>query len=306
MSVVCGCRLLEVDDVVQKAVIPLALLYPAQASAVESTASFGPYQIAVARDAQPASAPAAGAWPLVVVSHGNAGTPWAYRELAKHLVQAGFVVAMPAHTGNTRHDNNRANTAANLANRPRHIRLVIDSVADDTLLGALVDTAGTAVIGHSIGGYTALAVAGGKPWTGPWERKTHPPQPVPVTPDARVRSLVLLAPATGWYIPGALADVRLPILMVTGDQDVNTPSGHALNVLAGVAEPSLVEHKVYRGAGHFSFMSKFPPEMTKPEFHPSQDPPGFDRGDIQQELFADITVFLRRTLVGAPAYDGTP
>ncbi|MET0265376.1 MAG: alpha/beta hydrolase, partial [Duganella sp.] len=131
-------------------------------------------------------------------------------------------------------------------------------------------------------------------------------QPVPVTPDARVRALVLLAPATGWYIPGALAEVRLPILMVTGDQDVNTPSGHALNVLVGVGEPSLVEHKVYAGAGHFSFMSKFPPEMTKPEFHPSQDPPGFDRSDIQQELFAQITGFLHRTLAVEPWYGAAP
>lgn len=306
MPVVCGCRVLDVADVIQKAVIPLALLYPADANAVVRSEHFGPYTVEVAADASPMPAARGARYPLVVVSHGNAGTPWAYRELAQHLVQAGFVIALPAHTGNTRHDNNRANTAANLANRPRHISLVIDSVAADPTLGPLVDTTRTAVIGHSIGGYTALAVAGGKPWTGPWERKTHPPQPVPVTPDARVRALVLLAPATGWYIPGALADVRLPILMITGDQDVNTPGGHALNVLAGVAEPGLVEHKIYAGAGHFSFMSKFPPEMTRPDFHPSQDPPGFDRNDIQQELFELVTGFLLRTVAAAPAYDGTP
>lgn len=292
MSVVCGCRTREVEDTVQKAMIPLAVLYPA--TGTEATEQFGPYTLDVARDAPPLSK--GGPWPLVVVSHGNSGTPWAYRELARHLVQAGFVVALPAHPGNTRHNNNRANTAANLANRPRHITLVIDAIGADPVLSGHVQHHRVAVIGHSIGGYTALAVAGGKPWTGPYERKTNPPQPVPVTPDPRVRALVLLAPATAWFRPGALHDVHQPMLMVTGDRDVNTPVEHALNVLDGVADRARVTHKVFAGAGHFSFMSKFPPEMTAPTFHPSQDPPGFDRGDIQQELFDDITGFLEHHL----------
>lgn len=293
---VCGCRLLEVTDTVQQAMIPLALLYPAEG--VEATEQFGPYSLEVALNA----APVGGPHPLVVVSHGNAGTPWAYRELAKHLVQSGYIVALPAHTGNTRHNNNRANTAANLANRPRHITLVIDAAYDQLKDHLIADR--VAVIGHSIGGYTALAVAGGKPWTGPYERKTNPPQPVPVTPDDRVRALVLLAPATAWFRPEALRTVRLPILMITGDRDVNTPVEHALNVLEGVADRAQVVHKVFAGAAHFSFMSKFPPEMTRPEFHPSQDPPGFDRAAIQAELFAEIGIFLQRE-VGTPPHNET-
>lgn len=299
MTVSCGCRLLDVDDTVQQATIPLALLYPAEAP--ETTEQFGPYTLEVARDALAVGGP----YPLVVVSHGNSGTPWAYRELAQHLVRAGYIVALPAHTGNTRHNNNRANTAANLANRPRHISLVIDAAYGHPALAGRLLANRVAVIGHSIGGYTALAVAGGKPWTGPYERKTKPPQPVPVTPDARVRALVLLAPATAWFRPESLRAVRAPILMITGDRDVNTPVEHALNVLGGVADRTQVVHKVFEGAGHFSFMSKFPAEMTKPEFHPSQDPPGFDRADIQQELFADIGKFLAAALNTPPASDET-
>lgn len=299
MSVTCGCRLLDVDDTVQQAVIPLALLYPAEAP--ETTEQFGPYTLDVARDAPAVGGP----YPLVVVSHGNSGTPWAYRELAQHLVRAGYIVALPAHTGNTRHNNNRANTAANLANRPRHISLVIDAATGHPALAGRLLANRVAVIGHSIGGYTALAVAGGKPWTGPYERKTNPPQPVPVTPDARVCALVLLAPATAWFRPESLRAVRVPILMITGDRDVNTPVEHALNVLGGVADRTQVVHKVFEGAGHFSFMSKFPAEMTKPEFHPSQDPPGFDRAAIQQELFADIDTFLAAACHSPSAYDET-
>jgi len=46
-------------------------------------------------------------------------------------------------------------------------------------------------------------------------------------------------------------------------------------------------------------MSKFPPEMTRPNFKPSQDPPGFDRESIQPAFFADVTAFLKRTLCDA-------
>jgi predicted dienelactone hydrolase len=291
----CGCRLVNINDKVQGAVVPMAFLYPALGE--EKAEQFGPYSLEVALDAPPAD----GAWPLVVISHGNSGTPWAYRQLAKHLALAGFVVALPAHTGNTRLDNSLAGTAANLANRPRHITLAIDAVLAETL-GAHVatDAAGprVAVIGHSIGGYTALAAAGGIAWSGSNEHKDSQtlPEQVPVTPDARIRSLVLLNPATFWFIDGSLKPVRLPILLRTGAKDELTPIEHAHKIISGVADPALVEHKDIPGAGHFAFMSKFPPEMTRPGFKPSQDPEGFDRESIQPEFFADVTAFLRRTL----------
>ena len=36
--------------------------------------------------------------------------------------------------------------------------------------------------------------------------------------------------------------------------------------------------------------------MTRPNFPPSQDPPGFDRQAIQPAFFADLVEFLHRTL----------
>jgi predicted dienelactone hydrolase len=297
MNLSCGCRVSKVHDAVQGADIPLAVLYPALGE--EHTEHFGPYSLDVASNA----APAVGTYPLVVISHGHSGTPWAYRQLAKHLALSGFIVALPAHTGNTRTDNSLAGTAANLANRPRHITLTIDAVLADATLAPHVSRNGVAVIGHSIGGYTALAAAGGLPWTGPYERKNSNalPEPVPVTPDARIRSLVLLNPATFWFIAGSLRPVQVPILIRTGEKDDVTPIEHAHKIMEGVAEPSLVEHEDIPGGGHFSFMSKFPPEMTRPNFKPSQDPEGFDRESIQPALFADVTAFLRRTLCDTPA-----
>jgi predicted dienelactone hydrolase len=290
METTTGCRLLDLHDPVQSTAIPLAVLYPAVAP--ERTLRFGPYALDLAPDAPPVGA----ALPLIVLSHGNGGTPWAYRDLAKHLARAGFVVALPEHPGNSRTDNRLAGTATNLANRPRHLSLTLDAVLADPILEPHLAPTAVAVVGHSIGAYTALALAGGKPWAAPHETPDHQPHPVPVTPDPRLRALVLLTPAAFWFPADSLHDVRLPILLRSGEKDAITPPSHAETIQRVVSDPSLVDHAVLPGAGHFSVMSPFPPEMVRPDFPPSQDPAGCDRLALQPTLFADITAFLQRTL----------
>ena len=57
--------------------------------------AFGPYSLAVARDA----AVAGEHLPLVAISHGTGGTPWTHRDLASALAGAGFGVLLVAHAG---------------------------------------------------------------------------------------------------------------------------------------------------------------------------------------------------------------
>ncbi|MGZ3418658.1 MAG: alpha/beta hydrolase family protein [Polyangiales bacterium] len=290
-----GCRVLEVVDDVQKTRVPLWVLHPTHAP--ERTERFGPYSIAVATDA-----PVEGeGLPLVVISHGNSGSPWTHRDLALHLARAGFVVALLEHPGNSRSDNSLSGTPANLENRPRHVRLVIDAIfADGQLHNHLVHDR-VFVIGHSIGAYTALAVSGGRPSVLPHQSPDGRPQAVPVVRDPRVAAVVLLAPAAGWFMgEGALADVDLPILMRTGELDEVTPAMHAQIIARGVAHPERLDHRVVPNAGHFSFQSPFPAAMTRPEFPPSQDPPGFDRVAYQRVLNQEVLEFLL-ALVPGPA-----
>jgi predicted dienelactone hydrolase len=288
-----GCRALDVADVVQGARIPVWVLYPARAP--ERPEQFGPYSLAVATDA-----PAEGErLPLVVISHGNNGSPWTYRGMAAHLARAGFVVALLEHPGNSRSDGSLAGTPANLENRPRHVRLVLDALFADEHLGKRLSPAGVGVIGHSIGAYTALAVAGGRPSALPHETPDRRARAIPVVRDPRVRALVLLAPASVWLMgEGALADVDLPILMRAGELDAHAPALHADIIRRGVANPGRIDHRVVPGAGHFSFQSPFPPAMTRPDFPPSQDPAGFDRLAFQPILHAEILTFLRASLAG--------
>lgn len=291
MELNCGIREMRIGDRVQGSDLLVYVLYPTTAS--DSEVHFGPFSIVAAVDA-PASDREL---PLVVISHGNGGTPWAFRDLAKYLARSGFVVAMPEHTGNSRTDNTLTQTAANLENRPRHITLTIDAVLSDPFLRSVAAKEWVGMIGHSIGAYTALSLAGGKPWAGAHETKEGKPKQVPVHEDRRITALVLLMPASFWFAEGSLKDVHTPVFIRTGSMDKITPaSPHADIVVEGVANPKLVEHQSIIGAGHHSVLSKFPASLTSPDFPPSQDPPGFDREAYQPTLFVDIANFFRRTL----------
>lgn len=279
-----GFQQLSIHDAAQGAAIPVLVFYPTELPA--TTATLGPYQFEVSPDAPVAP----GSYPIAVISHGSGGTHILYRTIAMHLAKNGYVVAVPEHPGNNRLDNSLYGTVDNLVNRPRHVRLVIDALIADAELGTAVEKDKAAVIGHSMGGYTALAVAGGTPWS-------KEGKPVAVETDARVRAIVLLAPATAWYQPeNALQRVKVPILMITGEHDDVTPQWHADLVLDRVPERGSVHFRVVENAGHFSFLSPFPPKLKAGGFAPTLDPEGFDREAFHEELPEEIRQFLDRHL----------
>jgi pimeloyl-ACP methyl ester carboxylesterase len=148
-----------------------------------------------------------------------------------------------------------------------------------------------------MGGYTALAIAGGEPTPFPNETPDGQSKLVNVTHDDRVKALVLLAPAAGWYRElRSLAKVNVPILMLTGEKDQFTPPFHSEWIKNRVTDQAKVDHRVVPNAGHFAFMSPFPIAMIRPDFPPSQDPEGFDRAAYQPILYADVERFLRAQL----------
>jgi len=208
---------------------------------------------------------------------------------------------MPEHPRNNRNNNELAGTAAILTNRPRHIRLVVDWAFSSGAFGPSLKPDAVTVIGHSLGGYTALAAAGGVPRAFPHESADQQPLNIDVIPDERVKALVLLAPATVWFMaPGALSRVRVPILMLTAEKDPHTPRIHAEIVKQGVPNPALIEHRMVANASHFSFLSPFPDTMANAAFPPSQDPEGFDRERFHEQMNAEVLGFLNR-VVRAPA-----
>jgi len=282
-----GSRQMQIRDEAKGISFPALVLYPTEVPSAPT--AFGPYTLDVSPDASVAE----GRFPVVVISHGNGGSHLVYRAISTHLARNGYVVALLEHAGNNRNNNELEGTHENLVNRPRHVRLTIDAVSSDPQLRACVQPDNVAIIGHSIGGYTALAVAGGTPWSETRQR-------VDVVADPRVRALVLLAPATAWYLPeDSLSHVTVPILMLIAEHDPFTPRWHADVVLDRVPDRAQVTCRVIENAGHFSFLSPFPPQMRNASFLPSTDPEGFDREKFHERLPAELLDYLDEKLKGA-------
>jgi len=279
-----GIRQITVRDPQSGSSFPAIVQYPSEASPTGT--SIGPYHFNADLDAPIAP----GRFPVCVISHGGGGSHLLYRSIAGYLAKKGFVVVSPEHPGDNRNDGSLSNTDTAAAARPRQASLAIDAVFSDEFLGPASDARRICALGHSMGGYTALALVGGKPWS---RRGT----PIAVQADARVRAAVLLAPATDWFLaPASLADVRSPILVITGTRDQVTPAEKIEQALSALPKGILRDLITVDGAGHYSFLTPFPASMRRPGFLPATDPDGFDREQFHAQFPATIHEFLTGVL----------
>ncbi|WP_198085858.1 alpha/beta fold hydrolase [Variovorax sp. E3] len=275
-----GIRQITIRDAQSDSSFPAVVQYPSEAPS--TGASIGPYHFNATFDAPIAP----GRFPVCVISHGGGGSHLLYRSIASYLARKGFIVVSPEHPGDNRNDGSLSNTDAMAMNRPRQASLAIDTVLSDECLGPAADGQRICALGHSMGGYTVLASTGGKPWS-------RTGSPIAVQADARVRAAVLLAPATDWFLaPASLADVRSPILVITGAQDQITPLRNIEQALSALPKGILRNLIVVDGAGHYSFLTPFPASMRRPGFLPATDPDGFDRERFHAQFPATIHEFL--------------
>ncbi len=155
--------------------------------------------------------------PLVVFSHGftgvNVQTAWLMRALA----DAGYVVVAPNHKdalGNGPLDKTKPPpdlldpfswTDASFADRGEDIRRLIDALKNDSNWRAKIDFTRLALIGHSLGGYTVLGLAGGWP---SWKMQN-------------VKAVLALSPyAHPFNWNGSLNRAAVPIMYQSGSADI--------------------------------------------------------------------------------------
>lgn len=156
-----------------------AVWYPAAAGEqpMAYSRSTGGFMGSVAKDAPPSTCPRV---PLVLFSHGLGGCALQTLFLTEELARQGYVVAAPDHKdavcaigsdehnfGNMRPDQSFLEperwSERSHRDRLHDLRALIDLVANDQQLGAAVDVQRIGLIGHSLGGYTAIGMAGGWP-----------------------------------------------------------------------------------------------------------------------------------------------
>ncbi|WP_286919161.1 alpha/beta hydrolase family protein [Pseudomonas sp. UBA6753] len=139
--------------------LELVVWYPSTTTATPQLIADTPVFIGdlAVRDAPPA----AGTYPLVVLSHGFRGNWGNQSWLASALAHQGYIVAAVNHPGTTTRDHN-PEAAAQLWQRPIDLQRAIDAVMAQADQFGRVAKGQVAVVGHSLGGWTALEIAGAR------------------------------------------------------------------------------------------------------------------------------------------------
>lgn len=307
--------------------------YPAAASAQEAPIYVGPanaplfYVGTAARDADLADS--LQSFPLILLSHGTGGTALELGWLACALASQGYIVAGVNHHGNTALESYTAQGFARVWERPRDLTVMLDQLLEHKLFKSRINLQQIGVAGFSLGGYTALALAGGLlnfqalldelAQAGQSLASLVPPEfPDPAAllteieslidseavyrqsyREPRVRAAFAIAPALGQaFTADDLAPIEIPVQLVAGMADVNTPP--VFNAMRYAQSIKRCKLKLLEGeVGHYTFLAE--PMPAGYEVLPALclDAPGVDRKVIHQQVGAHAVEFFNQHLVDA-------
>jgi predicted dienelactone hydrolase len=254
--------------------------------------------------------------PLVVISHGFGADRRFFAYLAKHLASHGLTVVAVEHPGSNvaalmslpvmdAPDDaklNRILPATEFLDRPKDISFVLDRLEKLNLysytLRRRINTDQVTLIGHSLGGYTGLALAGAALDLRSLKSFCPDLRPVSFSPadwfqcaaldlpvqyanlrDERVTQLIVTNPLTGLLFGEAgLSQVQVPTLMLASTHDSVTPMAkqqlgpfmelggpkYLMTVIGGshlsVGDPNNLNADLHR----IPFMPELPDSATAP------------------------------------------
>jgi predicted dienelactone hydrolase len=267
-----------------------------------------------------------GKLPLVLLSHGIAGTYMDLKQIAAALADAGFIAVGVTHTGDNFNDKSYVSQGRHLHGRSRHIARAIDYMLSGWPQHEAIDPARIGVYGFSAGGFAALVTVGGEPELSnvvPF-CKDHPSDwdcgivrdkevlklwiensaTNVWVHDRRVRAAVVVAPAAGYvFVPHGLSKVSVPIQLWAGTEDhvVDTQTKTAV-VHRLIAAP--VEYHEVKGATHFAFTGPCAAPLQaimaqrfgESNDNPCVDSSGFDRAAFYEDFVRQIVKFFQSRL----------
>ncbi len=212
---------------------------------------------------KPAGAAPASGYPVIVFSHGFGGCNTQSIFLMEALAQAGYFVLAPNHRdagcGSARKARSGRHSPeepfqkaeewsdATYKDRRADIEAVLDAVlGEKSFQGVRVDAGRVGIAGHSLGGYTALGVAGA--WTS-WK-------------DPRIKAVLALSPYNTPFVEkGDLGHMNVPVMYQGGTLDLGiTPTVRRLKG-AYDRSPAPKYYVEFQGAGHLAWTG------LNPRFH---------------------------------------
>jgi predicted dienelactone hydrolase len=316
-----GFSKLEIAATASRRALEVAVWYPTRVSPMCSPTGDNPvFSVApVAVDAPMEQ----GRHPLVILSHGYGGNNGNQGWLAVALTRQGYIVVAPNHPGTTTADL-RPDVAAQLWERPRDISHLVDFMSRSPRWAPVISSEKIAVIGHSLGGWTALELAGGRLDPARMEQDclrhgelaackvyTRVEKNDAVSRaalgqslrDPRVMGVISLdlGLARG-FDPASLANIQVPVLVIAaGSPSAEMPAELESRVLLERLPASRRSALEIPDATHFSFLPVCLPgaarllESAQPgDGALCREGGGRPREEIHQQVADAVSAFLRR------------
>ncbi|MCP5073026.1 MAG: prolyl oligopeptidase family serine peptidase [Rhodobacteraceae bacterium] len=267
------------------------------------------------------ASPLPGPHPVVVLSHGSGGNAVNISWIGAHLADRGMIVIATNHPGTTSRDSTPEQTLK-IWERPADISALIDFAAASLSNSHNADLNRVASLGFSLGGYTALAVAGAEVSQADYVSycMTHPnmldcswfsqaginlEQDLQAgfegqNADPRVKVTVAVDPALAQaYTDQSLTGVNLPVLIINLGSQGTIPPG--INGTGVAKRLPFARYETIEEATHFSFLglcTKIGEQIIASE---GEEPicteyGSRDRADIHNELKSTIAGFLAENL----------
>lgn len=191
--------------------------------------------------------------PVVIISHGLASRPEDFADRAKQLASYGYLVVLPRHIGSDTRQlqamldgfSREVYKVSEFIDRPLDISYVIDELErrNNPEFQGRLDLQNVGVMGHSFGGYTALAVAGASLDFATLENQCSRriwgpnlslllqcqalelPRKEYNFRDERVTSILIINPVTSAIFgQKGLNQVKIPVMIGAGSSDPATPA----------------------------------------------------------------------------------
>lgn len=266
---------------------------------------------------------------LIVISHGTVSTQIGFATLAQALARSGYLVASVEHVGDTWQDQSlRATPARYFAERPRQVSRVIDTLLADPQWRARIANGAdgqplVGAMGHSAGGYTVLALAGGRPVLSQLRKHCEleaaqdpmfcdlshalgsgkapadaaaDGQEEPVQADPRVRAVMAMAPLGVLFSASSLAAITVPVAIHTGEKDTFlVPRFHAQRVKQNLRGANATLN-IVPNAGHYAFMNTPTMDLPSPDGSVAGNPQGFDRAAFLDRFAQESVTFFDKNL----------
>lgn len=265
-----------------------------------------------------------GTAPLIIISHGQGGSPLGHHDMATFLASRGHVVASLEHPKDNVRDSSGVGTPDVLLGRPAQVSALIDALAADRHWASRIDFERIGVAGFSMGGYTALVLAGARPdfthLLGFCREGVEPamcdllarhgalldannPAEAYVAAlqiaagsrgrlsDPRIKAAFVMAPMALVFNESSLRELNRPVYLHYAAADrMLEPARNAASLAASAR--ALAGYTAIVGADHWVYLA--PCSLALAEAVPEicVDPPGVDRAEVHRQILREALAFF--------------